>query len=148
MTQRKTAQEALFETEDVERQAKLEHAKVRAMERGLGPGPVYQGVCKELRYLLAKGKKHAGREPLINEDEHAGTIASARALARAIDKATGHNLTGYHVNGRDLAPMQERLDALMSQLRPGNTDTDPLMEWIKAPEEDPSDDPAPAHPQE
>ena len=83
-----------------------------------GPGPVYQGVGKSIRYL----QKH-------NADEHdpegkdwatrfAGTIAQARSLAASIDRASGRDPSRRQAAGRDLSDMHERLDALMLRLDP------------------------------
>lgn len=121
----------------------------QAVERSLGPGPVYQGVSKTIRRLTATGK-YSDLEQLVDPVAQAGTIAAARATARAVDKATGHNPTGWHANGRDLAPLLERLELLLKQLSP-QTEADPFGAWLNdddAPKEKSADarTSAPPHP--
>lgn len=99
-----------------------------AIDKALGPGPVYQGVSKTIRRLTATGK-YSEHEQLLDPVQYAGTIAAARAAARAVDKATGHNPTGWHANGRDLAPLLERLEQLMAQLMPVG-DVDGFEAWL------------------
>ena len=104
--------------------------RVATVEKTLGPGPVYQGVSKTIRRLTATGKGHTDLEQKVDPDEHAGLIALARATARTVDKMTGHNLTGWHANGRDLAPLVEQLHEILKALG-GDTDAaDPLVAWL------------------
>jgi hypothetical protein len=118
-------------------EARRRRAAALEVERVLGPGPVYQGVSLEIRRLTAKGARFADVAPAIDATEHAGTIAAARALARAIDKATGHNVTGWHANGRDVSPMFEELRELLSRLHPDGQTVDAFEAWL-------TDDSAPA----
>ena len=137
-----TDQAALFGPDD-DPVARAETAlkTSRAIDKLMGPGPVYQGVCKTIARLTASGRKYGHLEQLVDPIQQAGTIAAARAAARAVDKATGHNPTGSHANGRDLAPLLERLEQLLIKLDP-DSDVDPLEEWLKddtAPREEPAD---------
>lgn len=111
-----------------------------AIDKAMGPGPVYQGVSKAIRRLTATGK-YSDLDQVVDPIQHAGTIAAARATARAVDKATGHNPTGWHANGRDLAPLLERLELLMKELQPG-VDVDHFGAWLRdesAPREESAD---------
>ena len=111
------ADESLFDL-DTFTESRAQLSKTRAVARALGPGPVYQGVSKQIRWLTAsgaEGRTAAGepREPVIDATEYAGVIAAARQVAKSVDHATGHNLTGWRANGRDSAPLIERLEALL-----------------------------------
>lgn len=116
---------------DLVLQAEERRRTTKAIDKIMGPGPVYQGVSKTIRRLTASGK-YSDLEQLVDPVVHAGTIAAARAAARAVDKATGHNPTGWHANGRDLAPLLERLEQLMQLLAPGE-DGDPFGDWMNDP---------------
>lgn len=131
------ADDALFDLdpespENLVAVAKVKRATTLAIAKVLGPGPVYQGVNKQINALTASGKKNAAREQRVDPVEHAGTIAALRALARAIDRATGHNPTGWHANGRDIAPLYERLEQLVRQLV--GDDVDALDAWMNDPD--------------
>lgn len=111
------------------------------VRKALGPGPVYQGVAKQIRRLTATGK-HRDEPQLVDPLVHAGTIAAARQLARAIDKHTGHNPSGWVSSGRDLSPLFEQLRELMTQLAEAAGSagkSDPFLDWL-------NDDEAPAEP--
>lgn len=129
-----TTQDPLFDPGELEN-AKAQLRVVRAHARALGAGPVYQGVSKQIRWLTASGAEGTDadgnpREPVIDADTYAGVIAATRAVARALDKATGHNLTGYHANGRDLAPIAERLESLLRVLMGDDVEVDEFQELL------------------
>ena len=89
-----------------------------------GVGPVYQGVCAQIRHLFPKGDDAA-------EDRKrtlAGTIAQARSLAASIDRDSGH-AGGKQANGVPLATMHGQLDALLERLA-GTGATDPFMDLL------------------
>lgn len=115
--------------EQVEELSRAERARTLRREKAIGPGPVYQGVSKQIRRLTASGKTYEHLEAIIDEDEFAGVIALCRQLARAVDKATGHNETGWHANGRDLGPLAEQLRQALELLRP-ETETDEFQEFL------------------
>lgn len=120
--------------------ARRRQLEATATARVLGPGPVYQGVSKTIRRLTAAGK-YADLEQIIDPVEHAGTIATLRAVARSIDRATGHNLTGWHANGRDLAPLLEQYRQLIQSVA-GDTGADAFADWLNdedAPREESAD---------
>lgn len=91
-------------------------------ERG---GPVYQGVCAQIRRLTASGKEYEGQEPLIDEKLWAGTIAQARSIAASIDRDSGHG-GGKQANGVPLAQLHAQLDALLARLNPEADEQSPL----------------------
>jgi hypothetical protein len=107
---------------------------------------VYQGVSREIRRLTATGAAFAQLEQLVNPDEHAGTIAAARALARTIDRMTGHNPSGWHASGRDVSPLLEELRALLERLHPQARATDAFEAWLTADDAPEPDYGAPAVP--
>ena len=125
-----TNTDALFDDLDVVR-AETEAAKLKqaAIDKIVGPGPVYQGVSKTIRALTASGT-YTSREQRVDPDEFAGLIALARSTARVVDRMSGHNVTGWTANGRDLAPLVEQLREVMAALH-GDTDVeDPLFAWL------------------
>lgn len=96
------------------------------------PGPVYQGVNKEIRALERAGT--------IDRLERAGTIAQARSLAASIDRVSGHDGTGQ-ASGMQLAAMHEQLDGLLARLAPDTGDTDEFQEFLASlGEDDPAGD--------
>lgn len=101
-------------------------------------GPVYQGVCSQIRRLTATGKEYAGQEPLIDEKLWAGTIAQARSIAASIDRDSGHGGT-KQANGVPLAQLHAQLDALLARLNPEADDKSPLEQlaeqWRREEEE-------------
>jgi hypothetical protein len=121
-------------------EAKRRRRLVLAVEKAIGPGPVYQGVGKEIRHLIAEG--------IIDPREHAGTIALARSLARHIDKGNGHNLTGWSANGRDQSPIAEQLRETLRILHP-ESNVDAFEAWMRddtAPREEAASDLTTAQP--
>ena len=117
------------ELDQVEDLTRAERARTLRREKALGPGPIYQGVSKQIRRLTASGSTYAGLEQIIDPDEYAGVIALCRQLARAVDKATGHNETGWHAHGRDLGPLAEQLRQALELLRP-EVETDEFQEFL------------------
>jgi len=93
-------------------------------ESPTGVGPVYQGVCKQIRVLFPTGDTDAQ----ARKDSLSGTIAQARSLAASIDRVSGHG-GGPQANGVPLATMHERLDALLERLA-GTGETDPFQELL------------------
>lgn len=86
-----------------------------------GPGPVYQGVCKQLRTLVER--------ETVDPSAMAGTIAQARSIARAIDVASGH--TGRaQSSGMQLAALHAGLDALLVRLTGETQDRDPFDDFL------------------
>lgn len=119
-------------TELVVALSKAHRERTVAIDKQLGPGPVYQGVSKQIRRLTASGKAFEHLDPIIDADEYAGVIALCRSLARAVDKATGHNETGWHAHGKDLAPLAEQLRAALESLRPEGAETDEFQEFLNS----------------
>ena len=92
-------------------------------------GPVYQGVCAQIRRLTKPPAE--GADPLIDEDLWKGTIAQARALAASIDRVDGSDGTGQQANGVPLAAMHQQLDALLARLNPEvNDDSSPMAQLV------------------
>lgn len=90
-----------------------------------GPGPVQQGVGKQLRHL----EKQAG-DPEAWRASTAGWAAQARSLARAIDRASGHN-GGKQAAGMQLSAMHHQLDELLQRLAPAHgQQLDPFDELL------------------
>ena len=101
-------------------------------------GPVYNGVCAQIRRLTATGKEFEGMEPLIDEQLWAGTIAQARSIAASIDRDSGHGGT-KQANGVPLAQLHAQLDSLLARLNPEADDKSPLEQlaeqWRREEEE-------------
>lgn len=90
---------------------------------GSGPGPIYQGVCRQIRDLIDSGT--------IDRDTHAGTIAQARSLAGSIDRVSGHGGT-RQATGMQLAALHAQLDALLARLTPSDvSDGDPFEQFLR-----------------
>lgn len=85
-------------------------------QKRASPGPVYQGVCAQIRKLQAlaviddPGKGEDGR--------HDGLIAQARSLAGSIDRASGHSDPRHQASGVSLAALHERLADILARLDP------------------------------
>lgn len=102
----------------------------------LGPGPVYQGVCKEIRERI--------EAKLIERDLDAGSIAAARSIARSIDHASGRNERGTVAAGMQLAALHAQLLAWLDKLGGNQGADDPFSKFL----EDLNDSPAAApHPE-
>lgn len=88
-------------------------------------GPVYTGVTKQIRALIADGT--------IDKKLHAGTIAQARSLASSIDRDSGHgDRPGQHrtqANGVPLAALHQQLDALIERMTAGSV-SDPFADFL------------------
>lgn len=91
--------------------------------RQAGPGPVYQGVCKEIR--AREEADESIRQTM------AGTIAQARSLAASIDRESGHVPGSRQASGMQLAALHAQLDALLVRLAPEGSDGDPWEELQK-----------------
>lgn len=92
-------------------------------------GPVYQGVCAQIRRLTRSASP--GADPLIDEDLWKGTIAQARALAASIDRVDGSADPFHQANGVPLAAMHQQLDALLARLNPEvNDDASPMAQLV------------------
>lgn len=85
-----------------------------------GPGPVYQGVCAQIRALFPNDPDGKARKA-----QHAGTIAQARSLAASLDRVSGHGGT-RQASGHQLAMMHDQLDKLLERLDPDSPDADPF----------------------
>lgn len=119
------------ELEVVIAQTQADRAARDARAKVVGPGPIYQGVSRQIRRATASGKAFEDLEPLIDADEHAGSIALARSVARTLDTLTGHNPTGWVANGRDVAPLVEQLRELLLSLGAAAVEVDPFQEFIE-----------------
>lgn len=125
----KVSEPTLFEElQDVEDLARHERQRTLAREKAVGPGPIYQGVSKQIRRLTASGT-YSDLTQIIDPDECAGVIALCRQLARALDKATGHNEIGWVAAGRDIGPLAEQLRQALELLTP-QTETDEFQEFL------------------
>lgn len=99
------AQESLFETPT----------------RKVSRGPVYQGVAKQIRELVADGT--------VDKDKQAGTIAQARSLAHTIDLKSG--LGGADPEyGASVAAMHKQLDELLMRLTGDSAPVDPFDDLL------------------
>lgn len=95
----------------------------------LGPGPVYQGVAKEIRERI--------EAKTIDRDLDAGAIAAARSCARSVDHASGHNLPhGTVASGMQLAALHAQLLAWLDRLGGTGGVDDPLSRLAAQWEED------------
>lgn len=124
-----------LEVARVEDETRRQVAVMRAARAVMGEGPVYNATAKQLRWLFAtgaEGKDKDGnqRDPIIDADQYAGVAAAAKAAARAVDRATGHNPTGWHANGRDLAPLLERLESLLIVLGGTQAQDDEFQDFL------------------
>jgi hypothetical protein len=88
----------------------------------LGPGPVYQGVCKAIRRAL--------RDGALDRDADAGVIAAARSCARSIDHLAGHNLAGKVAAGMQQAALHAALLAWLDRLAQTAGGPDPFAELL------------------
>jgi hypothetical protein len=89
-------------------------------------GPIYQGVCKQIRTLFPPDAD----DTKARKARYAGTIAQCRELARNLDTASGHG-TGKPWSGTAIAQLHGQLDLLLERLA-GEEDTD---EWDRFAEE-------------
>jgi len=107
-----------------------------ATERG---GPVYQGVCKQIRALFPTGPEagHKARckcdeclETAARQDAVAGWIAQARSLAASIDRVSGHGQT-RQASGVQLGALHERLEGILERLAPDGDQRDPFEDLLE-----------------
>ena len=90
--------------------------------RRTGPGPVYQGVSKQIRALV--------KDDAALRDRAAGTIAAARSLAASIDRASGHDDPRAQASGMQLASMHGELRELLAVLSPEAAAADPFQKFL------------------
>jgi hypothetical protein len=80
-----------------------------------GPGPIYQGVCKQIRAIFGTGKERQNDDELRRRFARSqGTIAAARSLAASLDRVSGDR--GYQASGHQLSMMHAQLDQLLARL--------------------------------
>ena len=101
----------------------------RDLTKALGPGPVYQGVGKTIRTLTKVSPD--GEPPRVDARRMAGVIAQARSLARAIDRASGHNVSGWQERGSDLAQLHAQLQEVLERLDPDLAGEDPMLQLLE-----------------
>lgn len=86
-------------------------------------GPVYQGVCAQIRELFPTDDAEAQ----ARKRQLAGTIAQARSVAGSIDRVSGYPLGGVATRqaaGMQLSSLHERLDSLLLRLSPEGAEVD------------------------
>lgn len=117
------------EAEAVAAEARRRLAAAQAAEKVLGRGPVEKAAWRSVRRATAQGR-FRDQEATADLDTDAVILEALERCAKAIDRATGHNLTGWHANGRDLAPLFERLEALHGVIT-GSAEVDDAFErWL------------------
>lgn len=129
------------ESEAVAAEARRRRASALAAEEVLGKGPVEKGAWKTIRRATAAGR-FSHLEPTADADADAVVIEALTSCAKALDRATGHNLTGWTANGRDIAPLLERLEALHVVLTGKAEADDKFLAWLH---DDDAPKEAPAH---
>lgn len=91
----------------------------------LSPGPVYQGVAKQIRALVAAGT--------VDKERHAGVAAAARSLAHNIDLASGHGgrrpSSGMQLSALH-AQLERYLVLLAGEVAAGEDPFDKLLEEL------------------
>lgn len=85
-------------------------------------GPVYQGVCKQIRSMIAAQQ--------IDRNTDAGTIAQARSVAASIDRVSGHD-GSRQASGMQLAALHAQLDQLIGRLIGDQTQDDAFAQLIE-----------------
>ena len=109
-------------------------------------GPVYQGVCSQIRALFPSARDRGHLAKCVCEECEGvaaakavveGSIAQARSLAASIDRASGHGGT-RQASGVQLSAMHDSLDRLLDRLSPdGEGDAfDELREDMRRAEEE------------
>lgn len=86
-------------------------------------GPVYQGVCKQIRALI--------RSKTIDKTADAGTIAQARSVAASIDRVSGHDDPRAQASGMQLAALHAQLFELIGRLTGETTDDDAFDQLLR-----------------
>jgi hypothetical protein len=81
-------------------------------------GPIYQGVCKQIRQLEKRQEDESAEAWKARKDGQAGFVAAARSLAGSIDRVSGHTPGSRQASGVQLAAMHERLESLLERLDP------------------------------
>jgi hypothetical protein len=76
-------------------------------------GPVYQGVCKAIRWLVDQGA--------LDDTRKAGLVAQARSLAASIDRESGHDPRRKQASGVSLSALHAQLAELLQLLDPEDT---------------------------
>jgi hypothetical protein len=76
-------------------------------------GPVYQGVCKAIRWLVDQGA--------LDDTRKAGLVAQARSLAASIDRESGHDPRRKQASGVSLSALHAQLAELLQLLDPAET---------------------------
>jgi hypothetical protein len=97
-------------------------------------GPVYQGVCAQIRELFPTKdvEAQARKRQLL------GTIAQARSVAASIDRVSGHPLDGFPTRqaaGMQLAALHHQLDELLLRLSPDGAELDEFEQLRQAMED-------------
>ena len=90
-------------------------------KRKVSRGPVYQGVAKQIRALIADGA--------LDKDARAGTIAQARSLAHTIDLKSGLG-DAEPEYGASVAAMHKQLDELLVRLSGDDITVDPFDDLL------------------
>lgn len=88
----------------------------------LGPGPVYQGVAKQIREMI--------ESDMIDRDLDAGAIAAARSAARSVDEAAGHNQIGRVAAGMQQAALHAALLSWLEKLAGKLATDDPFAKML------------------
>lgn len=88
----------------------------------LGPGPVYQGVAKQIREMT--------EAKMLDRDLDAGAIAAARSAARSVDEAAGHNDFGRVAAGMQQAALHTALLAWLDKLGGKMPTDDPFAKML------------------
>ena len=101
----------------------------------LGPGPVYQGVAKQIREMI--------EAQLIDRELDAGTIAAARSCARSVDTLAGHNERGQIAAGMQQAAMHAQLLAWLDKLGGREGADDPFTKFLEDLNDSPTQAPHP-----
>lgn len=94
-------------------------------------GPVYQGVCAQIRAMFPTSDAEAS----ARKQQLAGTIAQARSVAESIDRVSGHPIGGVvtrQAAGMQLAALHAQLDALLARLSPEGAELDEFDQLVQA----------------
>jgi hypothetical protein len=97
-------------------------------------GPVYQGVCAQIRELFPTDDDEAQ----ARKRQLLGTIAQARSVAGSIDRVSGAplgDLPTRQAAGMQLAALHAQLDALLDRLSPDGEQEDEFEQLRREMEE-------------
>ena len=86
-------------------------------------GPIYQGVCKQIRALEKDGT--------IDRAKDAGTIAQARSIAASIDRVSGHDDPRGQASGMQLAALHAQLFEVIGRLTGDQTEDDAFTQLLE-----------------